>query len=180
MFEVKFWMGEVPPIGTWAPREKRYIAEWANERFPSAKKRFNVALGPVPQSAIEELGFEKAVRMFRRWRPFVDCIIFLPEKIIMAEAEIINPKNAIGDLLYYRTIAPETPDLPELKTSKLEYWLVIPEHLKWIEDLCKKQDIVVDIYTPEWIKSYLEQFRKYWTSEEILKRQIRKRRREEL
>jgi hypothetical protein len=173
-------MGEVPPIGTYAPREKRYIAEWADLRFPKANKKFNVPLGPVPKSAIEEVGFERAVRMYRRWRPFVDCLVYLPDKIVMAEAEIINPKNAIGDLLYYRTIAPETPDIPELKTMKVEYWLVIPEQLKWIQDLCAKQNIIVDIYTPDWLKSYLEQFRKYWTSEEIEKRQIKKRRLSEL
>jgi len=166
----------VPPLGSWAPRERRYIVEWANERFPEAEKMFNVPLGPVPESLIAELGsLEKAARTFRSWRPKIDAVLKLPDKVIFAEAEILDPKNAIGDLLYYRELVPETPDLGEILNMKREFWLVIPTYLKWVEDFATKRGIVVDIYTPDWLEDYLEEWKKYTTPEGMLKRQARKR-----
>ena len=169
-------MAKVPPLGTWAPRERRYIVEWARDRFPECEHRFNVPLGPVPESLIAELGFERAVKTFRRWRPYIDAVIVCPEKVVFAEAEILNPKNAIGDLLYYKELVPETPDLGELLNMKHEFWLVIPTYLKWIRDFAEKRGIIVDIYTPDWLKDYLEEWKKYTTPEGMLKRMERKRR----
>ena len=167
----------VPPLGSWAPRERRYIVEWANERFPEAEKMFNVPLGPVPESLIAELGsLEKAARTFRSWRPKIDAVLKLPDKAIFAEAEILDPKNAIGDLLYYRELIPETPDLGEILNMKHEFWLVIPTYLKWVQDFATKRGIIVDIYTPEWLADYLEEWKKYTTPEGMLKRMERKRR----
>lgn len=167
----------VPPLGSWAPRERRYIVEWANLRFPEAEKMFNVPLGPVPESLIAELGsLEKAARTFRSWRPKIDAVLKLPDKAIFAEAEILDPKNAIGDLLYYRELIPETPDLGEILNMKHEFWLVIPTYLKWVQEFATKRGIVVDIYTPEWLADYLEEWKKYTTPEGMLKRMERKRR----
>jgi len=167
----------VPPLGSWAPRERRYIVEWANLKFPEAEKMFNVPLGPVPESLIAELGsLEKAARTFRSWRPKIDAVLKLPDKAIFAEAEILDPKNAIGDLLYYRELIPETPDLGEILNMKHEFWLVIPTYLKWVQDFATKRGIVVDIYTPEWLADYLEEWKKYTTPEGMLKRMERKRR----
>jgi hypothetical protein len=168
-------MSEKVVLGDWKPKERRYIVEWAESKYPGFKKRFNVPIGPVPQSIIEELGFERGVRMYRRWRPYCDCLVYLPDKLILAEAEIINPKNAIGDLLYYRAILPDTPDIPEIKTMPVEYTLVIPAELKWVEEICQKEGIKIDIFTPDWIKEYLEQWWKYTSKEQITLRELRKR-----
>jgi len=172
-------MSEVK-LGDWKPKERRYIVEWAEARYPQARKLFNVPIGPIPESIVEELGFERARRYYRRWRPYADCIVFLPEKSIVAEAEILNPKNAIGDLLYYRTLIPKTPDYPELLQKPVEYVLVIPYMLKWIKDFAEEQGIIVDLFEPEWIKDYLEQWHKYYTPEGFIQRELRKRRVERL
>jgi len=166
----------VMPLGSWAPRERRYIVEWANMRFPEATKMFNVPLGPVPESLVAELGsMEKAARTFRSWRPKIDCVLKLVDRAIFAEAEILSPKNAIGDLLYYKELVPSTPDLGDILNLKREFWLVIPTYLKWVEDFATKQGIVVDYYTPDWLYEYLDEWKKYTTPEGLLKREERKR-----
>lgn len=166
---------EIPPLGTWAPRERRYIAEWAEKKFPGFTKYFNVPLGPIPESLVKEMGFERARRLYRRWRNYADCLIILPDKTIIAEAEIRDPRNAIGDLLYYKVLIPKTPDLPGGLDRKIEFWLVVPSDFKFIESLAKEQGIEVDYYDPEWLSSYIEEWKKYYSEEGQIKREIRKR-----
>lgn len=167
-------MSEEKPIGTWAPRERRYIAEWADKKFPGFDKYFNVPIGPVPESLVKEIGFERARRIYRRWRNYADCIVVLPDRTVLAEAEIRDPRNAIGDLLYYKTLVPKTPDFPGGLDRPVEYWLVIPSDFKFIEALAKEQGIIVDYYDPEWLKSYLEEWKKYFSKEGVLMRELRK------
>ncbi len=167
---------KVPPLGTWAPRERRYIVEWANLKFPEAEKRFNVPLGPVPESLIEELGFEKAIKTFRRWRAFIDAMLILPEKVIFAEAEILQPRRALADLIMYRKLVPRSPDLGPLLDKPREFWLVIPTYLKWVEDMAIEEGFIVDYYTPDWLSEYLSEWVKYTTPEGVTERMERKRR----
>lgn len=168
-------MADVPPLGTWAPRERRYIVEWADLRFPQATKVFNVPLGPVPESLVKEMGFERARRIFRRWRPYADCIVLLPDRRILAEAEIRDPRAAIGDLLYYKTLVPKTPDLPGGPDLKTEFWLVIPEMFRFIAELAREQGFVVDFFEPEWLNEYLEQWKTYYSAEGVTRREVRRR-----
>jgi hypothetical protein len=93
---------------------------------------------------------------------------------VLAEAEIRDPRNAIGDLLYYKTLVPKTPDFPGGLDRPVEYWLVTPSDFKFIEALAKEQGIIVDYYDPEWLKSYLEEWRKYFSKEGVLMRELRK------
>lgn len=162
-------------MGTWAPRERRYIAEWAEHRFPGFPKYFNVPLGPIPSSLVEELGFERARRIYRRWRSYADCVVVLPEKSILAEAEIRDPRNAIGDLLYYKTLVPNTLDFPGGLDRPVEYWLVCPSEFKFIAKYAEGLGIIIDYYDPPWLEEYLEQWRKYYSPEGTMEREIRKR-----
>jgi len=171
----KFCVNEVPPLGTWAPRERRYIAEWAELRFPGFPKYFNVPLGPIPVSLVEELGFERARKLYRRWRSYADCVVVLPEKTILAEAEIRDPRNAIGDLLYYRTLVPKTLDFPGGLDKPVEYWLVTVKEFKFLERLATEQGIIVDYYDPPWLQEYIQEWKKYFSKEGAEEREIRKR-----
>ena len=166
----------VEPIGTWAPRERRYIVEWAESRFPGYKKYYNVPLGPIPEALVKEVGFEMARRWYRRWRPYADCIIDLVDYAILAEAELLHPKNAIGDLLYYMKLVPKTPDLPVTNPANIKYYLVVPELLQYVKEQCEDLGIIVEVFTPDWLREYYEQWQKYYTPEGVLRRMERKRR----
>jgi len=161
-------------IGQYKPRERRYIVEWAEHRFPGCEKRFNVPLGPVPSSLVEEVGLTKALKVFRPWRPDVDAVIICPDKLIIAEAEILRPKDAIGDLLVYRDLVPDTPELKQFLDRPLEAWLVVPWSVTWVKEACDKYKIKLDLFVPDWIKDYLEELHKYFTAEGRQKREERR------
>jgi hypothetical protein len=168
--------GEVPKIGTWAQRERRYIVEWAETRYPGAKKIFNAPIGPVPQQIIETFGFTKGIRFFRPYRHKIDCLVFLSDKLIAAEAEIWIPKSAIRDLILYKQLLPQSPDLGEWKNKPMEFWLVMPERIGWVEEIARQNGIFIDIFKPDWIAEYVEMLNKYFTKEGALERAERKRR----
>lgn len=167
---------EVAPLGTWAQRERRYIVEWKESRYPGIRCIYNAAIGPVPQEIIKEMGFERAVRSYRPMRKKIDCLIFHPEKLIAAEAEIISPLNAVRDLTFYRELLKESPDLGEWFYKPHEMVLVLPYVTEELKRLSEKFNFTIDVFEPPWIKSYMEEFHKYWTKEGIVKRMERKRR----
>jgi hypothetical protein len=167
---------ELPPIGTWAQRERRYIVEWAEAKYPGAKKQFNVPIGPVPESVIQIFGFTKGTRFFRPYRPKVDCVIFLADKLIVAEAEIWVPKAALRDLILYKQLVPQTPEFSNYADKPNEFYLVMPERIGWVEEIAKQNNIKIDIFKPDWISEYVEMLGKYFTKEGALERAERKRR----
>jgi hypothetical protein len=167
---------EIPPLGTWAQRERRYIVEWYNKNYAGIPVKFNAAIGPVPTEIVKEMGFERAARWWRPMRKKIDCLIFDTTKLIAAEAEIVQPLNAIRDIVFYRELLKESPDLGEWLNKPHEMVLVTPEKTEEVERLCYKFNIRLDIFKPDWIDSYLEERRKYWTKEGVLQRLERKRR----
>lgn len=167
-------------LGIYQSREKRYIVEWAEKRFPECEKRFNTPLGPIPPSLVEEFGPLKAARMYRPWRPDVDVVIICPDSLILAEAEIKNPRSAIGDLLVYKDLVDKTPELQPYLNRKLRLFLVIPWATTWIKETAMGNGIEIDIFLPDWIADYVEELQKYYTKEGRLKREERRRRLEGL
>jgi hypothetical protein len=167
---------EFKPLGTWAQRERRYIVEWYKEKYNGIRVKFNAAIGPVPTETIKELGFERAVRWWRPMRKKIDCLIFDTTKLIAAEAEIVAPLNAIRDIVFYRELLKESPDLGEWLNKPHEMVLVVPYKTEEVERLCQKFDIRLDVFKPAWIDKYLEERHKYWTKEGELQRMERKRR----
>jgi hypothetical protein len=167
---------EFKPLGTWAQRERRYIVEWYEERYKGIRVKFNAAIGPVPSGIIKEMGFERAVRSYQPMRKKIDCLIFDTTKLIAAEAEIVAPLNAIRDIVFYRELLKESPDLGEWLNKPHEMVLVVPYKTEEVERLCQKFDIRLDVFKPAWIDKYLEERHKYWTKEGELQRMERKRR----
>jgi hypothetical protein len=166
----------LPPLGTWAQRERRYIVEWAENRYPSARKEFNVPIGPIPQEIIQAMGYTKGTHFFRPWRLKIDCLVYLTDKLVAAEAEIVKPKEALRDLGFYQRMLPQTTELGEWKLKPIEYVLVMPEEIGWVKAMCSEMNVKLDIFRPDWIDQYIEMLEKYFTKEGELERLERRRR----
>lgn len=156
-------------------RERRYIAEWAEDRFPDAIKIYNCPIGPVPESLIAEVGVVRAAKVFRPWRPKADVVLYNDEMIAVAEAEILNPRDAIGDLVVYIDLLPETPELREHMNKVRKAYLVVPWIISWVKRECDKRGIIVDIFKPDWIDEYLAELERYYTPEARRLRELKRR-----
>jgi hypothetical protein len=163
-------------VGTYKKRERRYVAEWVSARYPKATVKLNVPLGPVPKALEEEVGLYKAMKVFRPWRAKADAIVILPDRMLVVEGEIRDPRSALGDLLVYRDMIDSTPELEPYRHLRREFWLVVPWTTTWVKEYAEKNNIDIDIYCPDWIKDYVEELGKYFTPEGREKREERKRR----
>ncbi len=154
--------------------EHRYVADFVLHKFPDEMVKLRCPLGTVPELWVQELGFGKALKSYRPYRPEVDAIVITGEKLILIEAKIMKVLDGMSKLPIYRLLVPETPELKDFAEMPTEMWLVTPKKPGWEERVAKELNIHVEIFMPDWIKEYYEQQEKYWTAEERLKRLKRK------
>ncbi len=161
-------------------RERRLISEYLKETFPEGRYQLNVELGPIPQEYVTRMGFKRAAAMFRPTRPRIDAIKWGPDKYILIEAKLRDIKSGIGDLLYYRNIIPETLDLPEFTGQPITTRLVIPWMLDWLAPVARANNIEVVIFRPDWVDDYVKERQDYFTAENRIAREDKKKLREVL
>lgn len=146
-------------------RERRYISQYMKDTFPDMRWQLNVELGAIPVEYVQRYGVKRAAAMFRPTRPRVDAIRWQPDKYYLIEAKLRDMKAGIGDLLYYRSVIPETPDLPFYDGQPIVYRLVIPWHLDWVKRHADREGIEVDVKWYDFVDEYVKERQEYFTAE---------------
>lgn len=147
------------------PRQRRLVGEWMARTFGQVVHELNVPLGPALEGLAEEMGLEAALAHSHPWRPKVDAVAYLPDRLVLVEAEISAPRNGVGNLLVYRRLVPETPELRAYWSRPVELVLLVPEITVQVEAMARTQGIRVAVYHPDWVEHYLEERNRYWTRE---------------
>ncbi len=146
-------------------RERRFIAEYMMKTWPEGKWQLNVELGPIPQEYVQRYGMERAAALFRPTRPRVDAVKWLPGAYYLIEAKIRDIKAGIGDLLYYKGMVSQTPDLPYYEGQPIIYRLVVPWMIDWIKAAADSAQVEVVVFMADWIAAYAEERKHYFTAE---------------
>jgi len=138
-------------------RERRYVPEYVREKFPNLVAFLqNLAVGPPPEAlwkAHPEIPFEH----FRRWRFWIDGVVILPDRMILLEGKIRDPVSGLGQLLVYKALLPETPELAPYTHLPIEMRLVTPRPDPRVIGVATSLGIVVDIWTKPWVQDYLRE-----------------------
>jgi len=138
-------------------RERRYVPEYVEQKYPARVAVFyNMAIGPAPEdlsSAYPDI----ALSHFRRWRYWIDAVVILRDRMVLIEGKLRNPQDGIGQLLLYRSLLPETPELKPYRGLPIEARIVVPREDPRIIAFAHANNIVVDIYRPEWALEYLRE-----------------------
>lgn len=161
-------------------RERRYIAEYMKARFPEGNWILNVPLGPVPDYLVNSHGYAKASAYYRPTRPRVDAVQWTADRYLVIEAKLRQAKSGIGDLSFYRSLVPQTIDMPYYNDQPVVYRLVVPWAIDWIIAAAHSQDIEVDIFWRDWIGDYVREIQHYHTAEYRAERSEKLRLREQL
>ena len=151
-------------------RERRYIAEYLKEQYPKGNWQLNVELGRIPSEYVQRYGMTKAAALFRPTRPRVDAVIWEPGAYTLVEAKLRDIKAGIGDLLYYKAVLPETPDLPYYEGQPYRLRLVVPWMIEWIKQVSDAAGVEVVVYWQEWIADYVRERLDYFTADWRAKR----------
>jgi len=138
-------------------RERRYVPEYINEKFPDRVAAFfNMPIGPAPEELAKAYP-EIPLEHFRRWRFFVDAVVVLKDRMILIEGKIRKPAQGLGQLLIYRALLPQTPELKPYVNLPIEMRLVTPRPDPRIIWICQSLGITVDVWSKPWVQQYLHE-----------------------
>lgn len=146
-------------------RERRFISEYLLKAWPGGDYQQNVELGPIPQEYIDRYGLGKAAAIFRPTRPRIDAVKWTSDKYYFIEAKIRDIKAGIGDLLYYRSMVPQTLDLPFYDGQEIVSRLVVPWSIDWLLAAAAINNVEVVVFNPAWIADYVKERQHYFTAE---------------
>jgi len=146
-------------------RERRYISEYMLDTFPEGDYQLNVPLGPIPEYLAKSHGPVKAASIYRPTRPRVDAVKWTPDRYIVIEAKVREAKTGIGDLTFYRSLVPQTIDLPWYDGQPITYRLVVPWSLDWLNAAAEAEGLEIVIYSKPWIDEYIKERQNYFTAE---------------
>lgn len=146
-------------------RERRYISQYMKDAFPDMNWQLNVELGAIPSEYVQRYGMTKAAALFRPTRPRVDSVCWQPNKYLLIEAKLRDIKSGIGDLLYYRSCIPETPDLPFYDGQPIVCRLVVPWMLEWLMSAASAAGIEIDVKWYDFVDEYIRERQHYFTAE---------------
>jgi len=159
-------------------RERRYISQYMKDTFPDMHYQINVELGAIPAEYIQRYGITRAAALFRPTRPRVDAVRWQPDKYYLIEAKLRDIKGGIGDLMYYKSVIPATPDLPFYDGQPIVVRLVIPWMLDWLKPTADQAGIEVDVKWYDFVDEYVKERQHYFTAEYREKRKEKMRLRE--
>jgi len=148
-----------------AQRQTLLTAEWMLLQYPQGGYGLNVRLGPAMGDLVAEMGLERALATSAPWRPRVDALAVESQKVVLVEAEIRQPRNAVGHLIVYRGLAAQTPELRAHWGKPVELVLLTPWTNSTIEAMARDAGIRVAVYNPPWIAGYVAELQVYWTRE---------------
>lgn len=139
-------------------------------QFPAGGWVLNVPLGPIPQEIVARHGLQAGAALFRPSRPRIDAVRWTNAGYWLLEAKIREPKAAIGDLLVYKSLALQTPDLPNYDGQPFIMRLVVPWALEWVQEAARAQGMELAIFLPAWVEDYVRERQEYFTREYRLNR----------
>ena len=146
---------EPKPRGRYVPRDGRYVAEYLTWAHPHDPKLMNVRLGPPPrdlQLAYPDLDVDRWARV---WDKTCDAIAVTPGALVVIEGELRRPIVAIGELLVYRELIPQTQSLSRYWSLPIRSVLLTPLGDPTLEVVMRRLNIETVLYRPEWVEEYL-------------------------
>ena len=146
-------------------RERRMISEWALDRHPQDIVRFNLPLGAIPANLPQVTSEGKRTGAARPWRLRADAVVICPDRLRIVEAKILSTKSALGDLLLYRPLVDETPELQMYMPRTIEMVAVVPWESESIQAIARPLGITIDVFEPDWLEEFLGWRHRYWTRE---------------
>jgi len=149
------------PRDEYKQRERRYVPEFVTERWAERVAVFyNMAVGPAPE-ALHAANPEVSLENFRRWRFWIDAVVVLNSRMILIEGKIRTPAEGLGQLLLYRALLPQTPELAPYRHLDVEMVLVTPRPDPRVIGVAASLSIKVEIYRPQWVLDYLKEVQLY-------------------
>jgi len=140
--------------------EERLVSEYMVEKHPNARHMIRVRLGPIPTGMPTGMPTGVPTTIYGVVRHWADGIAIYPDKIVLIEAKLKLRPEAVGQLLIYEQILPNTPELATDAEKKHVLELVYVQGDPDVQDYAQKQGITCIRYAPDWaVQAYLARAR---------------------
>ena len=138
--------------------ERRWVLEYIAVKCKDAIwKAANKRLGPPPPD-VAHYGAGLPLGVLQSYTPYVDAVCVFNDRIELIEFKVHDPMKAIAQLLYYRNLALQDPELqrfmPRAIVLKLVYW----KYDARIDAMCKANGIILEIDKPAWLDPILRDY----------------------
>lgn len=136
--------------------ERRYVVEYVMKNYPpNTRVKYNAPLGN-PATQIEGFDPKTDLKYLKPWRKYTDAIVVNPPHLDIIEAKIWYPEKGITDLLEYRELLEETPELNEFLKLTKRLILVIPiSRPHWLR-MAKRYEVNLIVWRPDWVVPHLQ------------------------
>lgn len=142
---------------TYIHRDTRYVSEYLTIAFPTYPKMFNVRLGPSPEELRYQYPELDVDRWARVWAKTADALVLTPNHLVLVEGELRRPIVALGELVVYRDLVPQTESLGTYRNMAVRTLLLTPLPDPTLGPVLTRLGIEVVEYRPLWVESYLRQ-----------------------
>lgn len=143
------------PRGSYVHRDTRYVAEFASWAYPNDPKLLNVRLGPAPLEMRQRYPDLDVDRWARVWDKTADLIVVTPGAMVLVEGELRRPIVAIGELLVYKELVPQTESISRYWQMPIRTVLLTPLGDPTLEVVLRRLGIEMVLYRPVWVEAYL-------------------------
>ncbi len=150
-------MAETAPRVPYQQRERRYVVEYVMLAYPNCPVFFNLRVGALPQDLARRYPGQDMDRLARVWKRFADAVVVLPDSLVLIETKLRRPTEAIGEIISYRAVLWETPELQAYGKLPVRCELVTVQDDPQLRPALVAQGIQIVIYAPQWALDYLRE-----------------------
>lgn len=146
--------------------EERLVSEYMVQHHAGARHMIRVRLGPLPPEAKEAITEGLPATMYGVTRHWADAVAIYPDRIVLIEAKIKLRADAVGQLLIYEQLLPNTPELMPYASRNHELEIIYVQGDPDVEAYCRQTHINCIRFAPEWaVQAYLARARRIYGAE---------------
>jgi len=150
------------------------VAEYCQHAFPKFTVRYRCPLGPVPQELVQQHGLEKALRLYRPWRPEADALVVGDRELILIEGKVFKVLDGLAKLPVYRKLIPHTPELAAWRDWPVKMLLLVVRAVEPWVTAAREMGVELVEWAPTWVQQVWARRDRYWTREAVELREKRK------
>jgi hypothetical protein len=145
--------------------ETRMLSEYLLAAYPQYTSIRAVPLGKVDGKLMADVGYKKALRISRPFRPEADAAVIMPGALLLIEAKVWNVINGLAKLPLYKALVPFTPELQQYKDLPVVMELVVGWTNSNLEIMAREHGVAVKVFSPAWLQDVVDKMHSYWTAD---------------
>ncbi len=133
------------------------MSEYMVQHHPEARHHIRVRLGPLPPESVTGVTPGVPPTIYGVVRHWADGVAIYPDRIVLIEAKLKLRPDALGQILVYEQLLPDTPELAPWAGLEHQLELIYVQGDPDVEAYARKAGVRCIRFAPEWaVAAYLE------------------------